>query len=54
MGKEKSKENPNKLLTRIAEQINAGNNSYKLKNETRKLLSLLYQHIKVTKNFITI
>ena len=42
---------PNKLLTRpiLLEQIKAGNNSYKLKNEIRKILYLLYQHNKITK-----
>ena len=42
---------PNKLLTRpiLLEQIKAGNNSHKLKNEIRKILYLLYQHNKITK-----
>ena len=42
---------PNKLLTRlpILAPIKAGNNSYKLKNEIRQTLYLLYQHNKVTK-----
>ena len=31
-------------------QIKAGNNSYKLKNEIRQILHLLYQHNKITKN----
>ena len=40
---------PNKLLTRLPillAQIKAGNNSYKLKNEIRQILHLLYQHKK--------
>ena len=44
---------PNKLLTRIPillAQMKAGNNSNKLKNEIRQILSLLYQHNKITKN----
>ena len=44
--------NPIKLLTRIPislAQIKAGNNSYKLKNEIRQILYLLYQHNKITK-----
>ena len=43
---------PNKLLTRFSillAQIKAANNSYKLKNETRQILCLLYQHNKITK-----
>ena len=43
---------PNKLLTRLpilVAQIKAGNNSYKLKNETRQTLSLLHHHNKITK-----
>ena len=39
---------PNKLLTRLAItlfQINAANNSYKLKNEVKKMLYLLYKII---------
>ena len=42
----------NKLLTRfpiLLVQIKAGNNSIKLKNETKQILYLLYQHIKITK-----
>ena len=38
---------PNRLLTRLPillAQIKAGNNSYKLKNEIRQMLHLLYQH----------
>ena len=48
---------PNKLLTRLPillAQIKAGNNSFKLKNEIREILYLLYQHNKITKKFITI
>ena len=30
-------------------QIKAGSNSYKLKNETRQILYLLYKHNKITK-----
>ena len=43
---------PNKLLTRfpvLLAQIKAGNNSYKVKNEIREILYLLYQHNKITK-----
>ena len=43
---------PNKLLTRLPillAQIKAGNNSYKLKNEIRQILYLLYQDNKITK-----
>ena len=43
---------PNKLLTRLSillTQIKAGNNSYKLNNEIRQILSSLYQHNKITK-----
>ena len=43
---------PNKLLTRLPillAQVKAGNNSYKLKNEIRQILYLLYQHNKITK-----
>ena len=43
---------PNKVLTRLSillAQIKAANNSYKLKNETRQILCLLYQHNKITK-----
>ena len=42
---------PNKLLTRLLTllaQIKAGNNSYRLKNEIRQILYLLYQHNKIT------
>ena len=45
---------PNKLLTRypiLLPQIKAGNNSYKLKNEIRQILYLLYQDNKITKKF---
>ena len=44
---------PNKLLTRLPillAQIKAGNNSYKLKNEIRKILYFLCQHNKIIKN----
>ena len=47
----------NKLLTRLSillAQIKTGNNSYKLKNEIRQILYLLYQHNKITKKFTTI
>ena len=43
---------PNKLLTTLPillAKIKAGNNSYKLKNEIRQILYLLYQHNKITK-----
>ena len=43
---------PNKLLTRfpiLPAQIQAGNNSYKLKNEIRQILYFLKQHNKTTK-----
>ena len=43
---------PSKLLTRLpilSAQIKAGNSSYKLKNEIRQILYLLYQHNKSTK-----
>ena len=43
---------PNKLLTGLPvllAQIKAGNNSYKLSNEIRQILYLLYQHNKITK-----
>ena len=43
---------PNKLLIRLPillAQIKAGNNSYRLKNETRQILYLLHQHNKITK-----
>ena len=42
----------NKLLTRLPillQQIKVGNNLYKLKNEIRKILYLLYQHHKIKK-----
>ena len=38
----------NRILILLA-QIKAGNNSYKLKNEIRQILYLLYQHNKTTK-----
>ena len=43
---------PNKLLTTLSillAQIKAGNNSFKLKNEIRQILYLLYQYNKITK-----
>ena len=43
---------PNKLFTRLPvllAKIKAGNNSYKLKDEIRQILYLLYQHNKITK-----
>ena len=43
---------PNKLLTRLPiwlAQLKAENNSYKLKNEIRQILYLLYQHNKIAK-----
>ena len=45
---------PNKQLTRypiLLPQIKAGNNSYKLKNEIRQIVYLLYQDNKITKKF---
>ena len=42
----------NDVLTRLPmllAQIKAGNSSYKLKNEIRQILYLLYQHNKITK-----
>ena len=42
----------NKLFTRVSlllAEIKAGNNSYKLKNEIRPILYLLYQHNEITK-----
>ena len=47
---------PDKLLTRLSillPQIKAGNNWYKLKNEIRQILYLLYQHNKITKKVTT-
>ena len=44
---------PNKLLTRLPillAQIKDGTNSYKLKNEMRQILYLLYQRNKINKN----
>ena len=44
---------PKKLLSRLSillAQIKVGNNSYKLKNEIRQILYLLYQHNKIIKN----
>ena len=43
----------NELLIRLPAlkaQIKAGNNSYKLKTEKKKIVYLLYQHNKITKN----
>ena len=43
---------PKKLLTKLLillTQIKTGSNSYKLKNENRQILYLLYQHNKITK-----
>ena len=43
---------PNKLLTRLPvllAQIKARNDSYKLKNKTRQIVYLLYQHNKIIK-----
>ena len=43
---------PNKLLTTLSillAQIKAGHNSFKLKNEIRQILYLLYQYNKITK-----
>ena len=43
---------PKKFLTKLPillAQIKAGNTSNKLKNETRQILYLLYQHNKITK-----
>ena len=45
---------PNKLATRlplVLQQIKAGNNSCKSKNEIRQIVYLLYQHNKITKRF---
>lgn len=38
----------------LLEQIKASNNSYKIHNEIRKILYLLYQHYKITKKFTTV
>ena len=49
--------NNNKLLTKLPKllaQIKAENNSYKLKNEIRQILNLLYQIIKSLKKFTTV
>ena len=43
---------PSKLLTWLPillVQLKVGNNSYKLKNEIRKMLYIFYQHNKITK-----
>ena len=48
---------PNKLLVGLPislAQMKAGNNSYKLKNETIQIVYLLYQHNKITKRVTTI
>ena len=48
---------PNKLLTRLPillAQKKAGNNSYKTKNQIRRILYLLHQNNKITKNFTKI
>ena len=48
---------PNKQLTILPillTQIKAGNNSYRLKNEIKQKLYLLYQHNKITKKFTKI
>ena len=43
---------PKKLLISLSiAQIKAGNNLYKLKNESRQAVCLLYQYNKITKNF---
>ena len=42
----------NKLLARLSvllAQLNTGNNSYKLRNEIRQIIYVLYQHNKMTK-----
>ena len=44
---------PKKLLTKLLillAQVKPGSNSYKLKNEIRQILYLLYQHNKISKN----
>ena len=44
---------PKKLLTKLLillAQVKTGSNSYKLKNEIRQILYLLYQHNKIAKN----
>ena len=38
-------------LPMLLAQIKSGNNSYKLKNEIRQILYLLYQHNKIIKKF---
>ena len=48
---------PNKLLPRfpvLLVQVKAGSNSYKLKNDIRQILYLLYQHNKITKKVYNI
>ena len=47
---------PKKLLAKLPillAQIKAGNNSYKLENETRQILYPLYQHNKINQRFTT-
>ena len=44
---------PKKILTKLLillAQVKTGSNSYKLKNEIRQILYLLYQHNKIAKN----
>ena len=51
-GQELNKVIPNKSLTRFLislAQVKAGNSSYKLKNEIRQILNLLFQNDKITK-----
>ena len=51
-GQELNKVIPNKSLTRLPislAQVKAGNSSYKLKNEIRQILNLLFQNDKITK-----
>ena len=51
-GKELKILTPNKLLTELPillAQIKTGNNSYKLKNDIRQILYLLYKHNKISK-----
>ena len=56
-GKELEILTPNKLLNKLPillAEIKAGKKSYKLKNEIRQILYLLYQHNKITKNQVII
>ena len=56
-GKELKILTPNKLLNKLQmllAEIKAGKKSYKLKNEIRQILYLLYQHNKITKNQVII